>query len=155
MIQTLTKKDRALLNVLQQDATLTLKQLAQRLSMSQASVWRRVQELEAAGMITGRVTLVDPKRLGLSVCSIVQIHLKDHSVDSRAAFERLVTGRPEIMECYSITGAFDYLLIVRAVDVEAYEHFLMHYLLDNPVVATAVSNFSLRQLKYTTALPMD
>jgi DNA-binding Lrp family transcriptional regulator len=153
-MQTLTKKDRALLMVLQKDATLTLKQLAERLAMSQASVWRRVQELEANGVISGRVTLVDPRQVGLSVCSIVQIHLKDHNVKSRAVFEQFVTERPEIMECYAITGAFDYLLIVRSPDVEAYEHFLMHYLLDNPVVATAVSNFSLRQLKYTTALPM-
>lgn len=150
----LDKKDRALLALLQADATLTLRQLAERLPMSQASVWRRTRDLEAAGVIGARVTLVDPRAVGLGVRAQVQVDIADHGEASREAFEHFVRDRPEILECYSVTGPHDYLLTVLVRDVEAFEAFLMHHLLAHPVVSNALTNFILRQLKYTTAVPL-
>ncbi len=151
----LDDKDRALLALLQRDATLTLRQLAERLPMSQASVWRRIRDLESSGVIGTRVTLVDPRAVGLGVRAQVQVDIADHGEASREAFERFVQDRPEVLECYSVTGPHDYLLTVLVRDVEAYETFLMHQLLAHPVVRNALTNFTLRQLKYTTALPLD
>jgi len=148
------ESDRRILAALQADATLTLKQLAEAVAMSPSTVWRRVQDLEAAGVIVGRVTLLDPARLGLQVCVFVHVDIRDHRAETRDAFERFVRGRPEVMECFSITGAHDYMLIVRTETVAAFEDFLMHALLSQPAVAAASSNFTLRQQKYTTALPL-
>lgn len=150
----LLENDRKILAALQRDATLTLKQLSERLAMSQSTLWRRIQDLQASGVIRGRVTLVDPGLAGLQVCVFVHVNLKDHSAEARGGFERFVETRPEIMECFSVTGAHDYALIVRSETVAAFEDFLMHHLLTRPEVATASSNLALRQHKYTTALPL-
>jgi Lrp/AsnC family transcriptional regulator len=151
---TLTEADRRLLREIQRDATASLKDLAERLAMSQSTVWRRIQEFEAAGLIAGRVTLLDPARLGLGVCVFVHANLRDHSTESRDGFERFIAGQSEVLECFSVTGPHDYVLIIRTRDVAAYEDFLMHRLLAHPKVASAQSDFALRQLKYTTSLPI-
>lgn len=150
----LTDADRRILMALQGDATLTLKQLAGRLAMSQSTVWRRVQELEAAEVIAQRVTLVDPAKAGLSVCIFVNVDLADHLLVTREGFEAFVRDCDQVMECFSITGAHDYMLIVRTKTVEAFDHFLMHRLLSRAEVASAHSNLTLRQQKYSTVLPL-
>ena len=150
----LTPKDRAILKRLQADATLSLQELAEELGMSQSTVWRRVQEFEKQGVITGRVALVDPAAVDLKICVITNITLTSHGEEATMAFQALVSEHPEIMECYSISGGYDYMLKVRVSDVEAYEAFLTQYLLRNPYVASVSSGFTLRQLKHTTALPI-
>ena len=151
---TLPNKDSAILAEIQRDATLSLQALAERVGQSQSTVWRRLQDLEAAGVVKGRVALVDPARVDLKVCVITNVTLASHSEEATDAFQALVAERPEIMECYTISGAYDYMLKVRCRDVEAYEAFLMRHLLRNPHVASVASGFTLRELKYTTALPL-
>ncbi|MFC3228029.1 Lrp/AsnC family transcriptional regulator [Marinibaculum pumilum] len=150
----LTDQDRAILRLLQQDATLTLQALADQVGLSQASVWRRLQGLEKGGAIQGRVALVDPDRVGVPVCVLTSLTIRDHAAETRAAFEAFVKSREEIMECYAVSGSYDYMLMVRVEDVAAYEAFLMNHVLGNPVVASAASAFTLRRLKYTTAVPL-
>lgn len=147
-------KDRSILRKLQADATLSLQELADSLAMSQSTVWRKVQEFEKLGVITGRVALVDPAAVDLKICVITNITLTSHGEEATSAFQKLVAEHPEIMECYSISGGYDYMLKVRVCDVEAYEAFLTTYLLRNPYVASVSSGFTLRQLKHTTALPL-
>ena len=101
-----------------------------------------------------RVALVDPSAVGLKVCVIANITLTSHSEEATRAFQQLVDDRPEIMECYAISGAYDYMLKVRVRDVEAYEDFLVRFLLRNPYVSSVASGFTLRELKYTTELPI-
>ena len=150
----LTPKDRAILKRLQADATLSLQEMADDLGMSQSTVWRKVQEFEKHGVITGRVALVDPAAVDLKICVITNITLTSHGEEATTAFQALVSEHPEIMDCYSISGGYDYMLKVRVSDVEAYEAFLTQYLLRNPYVASVSSGFTLRQLKHTTALPL-
>jgi Lrp/AsnC family transcriptional regulator len=140
--------------VLQEDATLTLRELAERLALSQSTVWRRVQELEGSGVITGRVTLVDPRKAGLNVCVFVHVNLRDHGAQSRERFDTFIRTEPRILESFAVTGEYDYVLIVRTDTVEAFDEFLMHHLLSHPSVARASSSLTLRQQKYTTALPL-
>ena len=151
---TLSPVDLAILRTIQEDATATLEQIAGTAGSSTASAWRRVKAMEDAGVITGRVAVLDPTKTGWPLCAFADVSLKDHSGDNRRSFERFVTSADEVMECHSLAGARDYLLKIRAPDIQAYEAFLMERLLAHPAVASASSSFSLRELKFTTALPV-
>lgn len=150
----LSRADRAILRLLQADGAATLDRLAEAAALSSASAWRRLKALEEAGAIRARVALADPARLGRALCVFADVTLRDHAAEKRAAFERFVAAAEEVMECHSTAGGRDYLLKIRVRDVAAYEAFLMERLLAHPSVASATSSFSLRELKYTTALPV-
>ncbi|MEM7443703.1 MAG: Lrp/AsnC family transcriptional regulator [Pseudomonadota bacterium] len=146
--------DRRILRELQRDATLSLKELAERVAMSSSTVWRRVQDLESAGVITGKVTLTDPAQLGLTVCMLLSVNIVAQSAETRQEFERFVQNHDRILQCFSMTGAHDYTLIVRTKQVSDYERFLMDELLAHSSVASAQSRLLLRQVKNSTALPV-
>jgi Lrp/AsnC family transcriptional regulator len=145
---------RKLLRLIQADSGQSLSELAERAGMSQSSTWRRLQELEADGVIRKRVALLDPGKLDLKLCIIAHVTLEDHHDEAIAAFSAVVRDRPEIMECYALSGTFDYMLKIRANDVDSYDAFMTRYLMRNPHVRTVVSSFVLRELKSTTELPI-
>ena len=147
--------DRRILGHLQGDARISHAELARQVALSPTSCWRRVRALEEAGVITGQVALLDPAAVGVGVSVIASVSLREHHDENRAAFEGFVSDHPEIVECYSMTGERDYLLRVVVRDVEAYDRFLTRYLLHHPAVGSASSSFALRQIKYTTALPIS
>lgn len=150
----LDEHDLAILRHLQHDGLATLEALADVTAMSSASVWRRVRSLEETGVIAARVALVDPTRAGRALCAFADVSLKDHSPPCRTEFETFVQDAPEIMECHATSGGRDYLLKIRVGDMADYEAFLMGRLLAHPSVASASSGFALRDVKYTTALPL-
>lgn len=150
----LSPADRALLRALQRDATLSMKALAQKAGMSASSAWRRVRELEAAGVIRDRVTRLDPTKLGLAVCMLVDVNIRRQDPAARAEFERWVGATDAVQQCFAVTGAHDYTLIVRTRSVEAFERFLMNELLAHPSVDATSTHLVLRQHKSTTALPV-
>lgn len=147
--------DRRLLEMLQEDASVTQSELATRLAVSQASCWRRLRLLERSGVLRKQVALVDPKAVGLGVSVVANVSLREHTDMERSAFESFVLARPEIVECYLIAGERDYLLRIVIQSVEAYERFLTTQLLKHPSVSSASSSFALKQIKYTTALPLQ
>ena len=102
-----------------------------------------------------RVTLLDPGKLDLKLCVVAHVTLEDHHEEAVASFAAVVEERPEIMECYALSGSFDYMLKIRARDVESYEAFMTRYLMRNPHVRTVVSSFVLRELKSSTELPIQ
>lgn len=146
--------ERKLLQLVQADSSLSLSELADRAGMSQSSAWRKIQDLEADGIIRKRVTLLDAKKLDLKLCVIAHVTLEDHHEEAVASFAQVVQERPEIMECYALSGTFDYMLKIRARDVESYDVFMTRYLMRNPHVRTVVSSFVLRELKFSTELPI-
>lgn len=146
--------DRKILALLQEDASLTHAELAERSNSSSASVWRRVKALEAAGVLGAAVRLVDPERVGYGVNIFCNIRVRSHDRAIRASFDAFVQSRPEILECFSMSGEWDYLLRVVAADVADYERFLMRTLLEHEAVAGASSHFALSMTKYTTAMPV-
>ncbi|KQY19564.1 Lrp/AsnC family transcriptional regulator [Rhizobium sp. Root482] len=150
----IVKPHRELLKLIQADASLSLAELAEKAGMSQSSAWRKLQELDADGTIRRRVTLLDPGKLDLRLCVIAHVTLEDHHEEAVASFAAVVEERPEIMECYALSGAFDYMLKIRASDVESYEAFMTRHLMRNPHVRTVVSSFVLRELKFSTELPL-
>lgn len=146
--------DRRILEQLQANAQLSNAELAELVGSSAASCWRRVKALEAAGVLGPAVRLLNPDALGRSVNVLCNVRVRSHARESRSAFEEFVRERREIMECYSMSGDWDYLLRIVAVDVADYERFLMRVLLEHPSVGGASSHFALSQTKYTTALPI-
>ncbi len=146
--------DRRILAALQADASLSHAEIAERAGTSTASAWRRIKALEGAGVLKGHVRLVDADKVDRGVNVLCNLRVRSHARDSRASFEAFVRERPEIMECYSMSGEWDYLLRIVVADVADYEHFLMRILLDHPSVGNASSHFALSVTKYTTALPV-
>lgn len=150
----LSTSDRNLLNLLQADASRTRNELAELAGMSSSTLWRKIQEFEASGLIRKRVALLDPDLAELSVCAFVFINLLNHAPETRADFEKFISRTPSIMESYSVTGAHDYTLITRQGSVEAFEHLLMNEILRHPSVSSVTSQFALRCQKYSTELPL-
>ncbi|MBW8296063.1 Lrp/AsnC family transcriptional regulator [Sphingopyxis sp.] len=146
--------DRRILAELQADASLSNAELAERVGSSAPSCWRRVKALETAGILGPAVRLLDAAKVDCGVSVICNIRMRSHASDSTCAFEAFVHSRPEIMDCYSMSGDWDYLLRIVAPDVAGYERFLMRVLLGHPSVATASSHFALSQTKYSTRLPL-
>ena len=150
----LDETDRRILRLLQADASLSHAAIAERVGASATSCWRRIRMLEEAGVLTNSVRLVNPARIGRGVSVMLQVRLKSHASAVREDFEGFVTRRPEIMECYSMSGEWDYHLRIVVAGVEDYQAFLMNHMLNHPNVATTASHFALGSIKYVTALPV-
>lgn len=146
--------DRRIITALQQDGTITHNELAEKVGASSASCWRRIKALEAAGVLGPTVRLVNPQAIGRGVNVLCNVRMNSYTLDVRQAFEKFVCDRAEIIECFSMSGGWDYLMRVVVPDVDAYNHFLMHSLLNHPSVAGASSHFALAHTKYSTALPV-
>lgn len=146
--------DRRILRVLQRDAAISHADLAAEVAASPASCWRRIKALEAAGVLGPAVRLLDPVKIGRGLDAICQVRMKSHSAEMRAGFEAFVQDHPEVMDCYSMSGEWDYLLRVAVADVRDYERFLMQELLNHPAVASSSSHFALSRVKYSTAMPV-
>jgi Lrp/AsnC family transcriptional regulator len=146
--------DRRIVARLQADATLSHADLAEEVGASAASCWRRIKALEAAGVFVGTVRLVNPTSIGRGVNVLCNIRMHNHALSARQEFESFVDGRPEIVECFSMSGDWDYLLRIVVADVAGYNQFLMQTLLGHPSVAGGSSHFALSMTKYTTALPI-
>ena len=146
--------DRRIVRALQRDASQSHATLAESVGASPASVWRRVRALERAGVLGAAVRLADPARLGRSVNVMCQVRMHRQTVDARAEFEAFIGAREEIVECYAMSGEWDYLLRIAVRDVADYDRFIRQGVLAHPSVANAASNFALRQVKYTTEIPV-
>jgi len=151
----LTAADAKILELLQQNARLSNITLAKRVALSPSACLRRVRTLEERGLIRHYVTLLDSQQLGLGVSVFMQVSLEKKDQMSLKRFERVMTQRPEVMECYLMTGDSDYLLRVVVPNVAAFERFLMEYVTKIPGIAMIKSSFTLKQVKYTTSLPLD
>lgn len=146
--------DRKILGILQQAADISHADLARQVGASTASCWRRIKALEAIGVLLPGVRLVDARKVGLGVNVMCSVRLVNHLPETRDRFEGYIAAHDEIMECFAMSGEWDYLLRVVAGDVEAYNRFLMQSLLAQPAVAQASSHFALALTKFTTALPV-
>ena len=148
------KKDLRILEILQEHARISNSDLAQSVGLSPSPCWRRVKALEKAGVIQQYVALVSAKSVGLPINVFATVTLDKQIESALEAFEKSVTERPEVMECYLMTGEFDYLLRVVVPDLEAYEHFLLEHLTRIKGIASIKSSFSLKQVCYKTTLPL-
>jgi Lrp/AsnC family leucine-responsive transcriptional regulator len=146
--------DRKILARLQEDARVANVELGEAVGLSPAPCLRRVRALEERGVIRKHVTLLDPAAVGLPVSVFVNVSLERQIEKALQRFESAILTRPEVMECYLMTGDADYLLRVVCADLAAYERFLLDHLTQIPGVASIRSSFALKQVKYSTALPV-
>lgn len=146
--------DRKILRALQENADYSMADLGNLIGLSHTPCWRRLKRLESEGIIRRKVTLLNHEKLNLSVTVQVQISMKSHNETELAEFELAVQQAPEILECYAMSGDKDYLLLVVIEGVAQYEQLLRKTLMCLPHVASIQSTFALRQVKYTTQLPI-
>jgi len=146
--------DLRILTELQNDSSLTNVELARRVHLSPSPCLTRVKSLEAAGVITRYVALVNPKQLGLTLSVFISISLKEQSKSALAEFEQRIAEHDEVMECYLMTGDSDYLIRVAVTDISALEKFILDQLSPISGIEKIRSSFALKQVRYKTALPM-
>ena len=154
MSETLDSIDAKILDLIQKDASLSVAEIADRVSLSSSPCWRRSKLLEEIGVITGRVTLLEKQSLGLGFEVLANVKLALPSNDNLMAFEALVEEWPEVMECMTVTGAVDYIIRVTTTDMYAYDRFLREKLLGSALVSDVQSRIIINVAKRTTALPL-
>jgi Lrp/AsnC family transcriptional regulator len=150
----MNRLDKRILTILQQDATLSTAQIAERVGLSTSPCWRRIQNLEKRGVIRHRVALVDREALNLGIDVFVSIRTRHHSSKWLISFARTVSKFEEVVEFYRMSGETDYLMRVVVPDIPAYDRFYKR-LIEEVDIDDVSSSFAMERLKYTTALPVD
>ena len=146
--------DRKILNCLQRDAAMPLSEIAEQVGLSSTPCWRRVQNLEKAGIIAERVAILDPAKLNVGVTVFVAVKTGQHSQEWLEAFARHVDSIQEVMEFYRMSGDVDYMLRVVVPDIAAYDAVYKR-LIGIGGLSDVSSTFAMERIKYTTALPLN
>lgn len=150
----LTDTDIRLLELLQRDASLTTAELAAQVNLSQSPCWRRIHQLEEAGIIARKVNVLDREKLGMEMVVFTTVRLESTHGEVLDTFERAVADIPEIVECYTVTGSIDYMLKSITRDIRHYERFLRKTLAQLPEVREMHSHIAVTKIKETTELPL-
>jgi Lrp/AsnC family transcriptional regulator len=145
--------DRKILAVLQENAALSVAEIGSRVGLSSTPCWKRIQRLEAEGVIQKRVALVDQDKIGLGVTVFVSVETGDHSADWLERFAKVVSAMPEVMELYRMAGDVDYMLRVVVPDIAGYDGFYKRLIAAVPL-SNVTSRFAMEKIKSTTALPV-
>jgi len=154
MTDLLSKTDKKILDILQNNSDLTNMELAERVGLSTAPCWRRVKRMQDLGIISRKVMLVDPKKLNLDIIVYASVKLSKHTEEALEIFENTIITYPEVTECYTISGSMDYMLRIITRDMHSYEEFLRKKLLKMNMVNEIHSRFTVTKVKYTTAIPL-
>jgi Lrp/AsnC family transcriptional regulator len=145
--------DQKILAILQEDASLSVADIAKRVNLSQTPCWRRIQKLADSGVITKRVALLDPDAIGLGLTVFVEIETGDHSREWLEAFSKAISGMPEVMEVYRMAGDVDYMLRITVPNMGAVDSFYQR-LIEMVPLKNVTSRFAMERVKYTTAYPL-
>jgi len=145
--------DRKILTVLQDDASLSVAEIGSRVGLSSTPCWKRIQKLEAEGVIQRRVAVVDQDKIGLGITVFVSVETGDHSQDWLDRFAKTVGAMPEVMEFYRMAGDVDYMLRVVVPDIAGYDAFYKR-LIATVALKNVTSRFAMEKIKSTTALPI-
>jgi Lrp/AsnC family leucine-responsive transcriptional regulator len=147
----MNKIDAKILNVLQKDCTISVKDIAKKVGLSYTPTYERIRFMEETGIIKRRVTIVDPSKIGIKLFVYCNITLKEQSKKSLLDFEKAVIKMPEIMEVISLSGVYDYMLKIATNDIESYNDFVMNKLANIPNIGQYHSNIVMSMVKDETA----
>ena len=147
--------DAKILHVIQNDAALSVAEIADKVGLSSSPCWRRIKRMEEDGIIKQRVTRLSRQKLGLDFEVFVAVKLAMPNKENMEKFERAIQAMPEVVQCAVVTGAVDYMLRIITSDMHAYDRFLREKLLSFSLVSDVQSRIALRQAKDTTALPLN
>lgn len=153
-MQSLDAIDRAILTTLQKDASKSVADLAEEVHVSSATCWRRIRHLEETGVLGRLVRLVDPAAVGRTIDAFCQVRMRSQDAKSRAEFQRAMEQEPTIVEVYSVSGEWDYLLHLLVRDIQDLEAILMKHVLEHKSVAGTATVFALRRVKHSTEVPI-
>lgn len=145
--------DYRILRIVQEDASLPIAEIAKRVNLSQTPCWRRLQRLEAAGVIERKVALLNPEKIGLGLSIFVEIETGDHSAEWLTRFAQAMDEMPQVLEVYRMAGDVDYLLRIAVPDMAAYDDFY-RALIDRVPLKNVTSRFAMERVKRTTAYPL-
>jgi Lrp/AsnC family transcriptional regulator len=145
--------DRKILGLLQEDLSLPVAEIAERVGLSATPCWRRIQKLEESGVIRKRVALLDGEKLNVGVTVFVAVRTNEHSAEWLEQFARAVSEFPEVVEFYRMSGDIDYLIRLVVPDIAAYDAFYRR-LIAKVRLSDVSSSFAMEEIKYTTALPL-
>jgi len=151
----LDRTDQRILALLQEDADISTAALADKLHMSQSPCWRRINRLMEAGLIKRRVALLDREALGMDVVVFATVNLTQTGRQNLLAFERDIEGHPEVVECYTMTGIWDYVLKIVTRDIKHYEDFVRNTLTASEMIRELHSHIAVTEIKNTTELPLS
>jgi Lrp/AsnC family leucine-responsive transcriptional regulator len=151
----LDRHDVLLLSELQRDSRQTVQQLAAAAGLSSTPCWKRVKEMESAGIIRGYTALIDREKVGLTLCVLAEVNLTRHNEDDVRRFEQAVAESPQIVSCYATTGQADYVIKVLVPDIKSYETFLHETAFKLPGVTHVRSSVVLKEVKSETRLPLE
>ncbi len=154
MSQSLDAIDMKILELIQTDAALPVAEVAEKVGLSASPCWRRIKRMEEAGVITGRVTLLDAQRLGIGFEVYATLKLSLPTKDNLEAFEAAVRGWPEVVQCATVTGGEDYVLRIITRDMHAFDDFLRDQVLSLGLVSNVQSRIVMRTVKNSTAVPL-
>jgi Lrp/AsnC family transcriptional regulator len=146
--------DLRLLDILQRQGALSVAEVAAQARISTTTCWRRIQQLEQSGVIKSRVALLDRNALGLDVTIFAHVKLATTGRDALAEFEAAIRDRAEVLECYTLTGEWDFLLKIVTKNIKAYEAFYLDYLSRISCVRSVNSSVAVTVIKESTALPL-
>jgi Lrp/AsnC family transcriptional regulator, cysteine-sensing transcriptional activator len=150
----LTRQDVQILELLQTDASLSTASIAEKINISQSPCWRRINRLEEAGLIKGRVAILDRAALGMEVVVFATINLTSTGRQNLIEFEREIVLHREVIECYTMTGIWDYMLKVVTRDIRHYEEFVRNTLTTSPSIRELHSHMAVTEIKNSTELPL-
>ena len=151
----LTKQDVEILKILQKDATIATASIADKINLSQSPCWRRINRLEEAGLIRKRVALLDRAALGMDVVVFATINLTSTGRQNLLIFEQDIVRHPEVMECYTMTGIWDYMLKIVTRDIRHYEELVRNTLTVSPAIRELHSHVAVTEIKNSTELPIS
>ncbi|WP_439106959.1 Lrp/AsnC family transcriptional regulator [Congregibacter sp.] len=155
MPEKLDSTDLAILDLLQNDCSLSTAAIAERVNLSQSPCWRRISRLEEQGLIRERVALLDRQGLGMDVVVFATVNLTATGRQNLLSFEEDIVRYPEVIECYTMTGIWDYLLKIVTRDVRHYEQFVRETLSTNPDLRELHSHMAVTEIKNSTSLPLQ
>jgi Lrp/AsnC family transcriptional regulator len=153
MAARLDEIDRKILAELQQDAELSLDEIARRVGSSKTPVWNRIRRMKEDGVITRQTVILDPEALGYEACFFVLIRTSEHEADWQRKFLEALRSRPEVLEAHRLAGDIDYILKVRVKNARAYDQFYQS-LIGQVKIHNVTALLSMEEIKSTTALPV-
>ena len=155
MPETIGKQDLDILKLVQSDGSMSTAAIAERTNMSQSPCWRRINRLEQEGLIRRRVALLDRAALGMEVVVFATINLTSVGRQNLLEFESSIVQHPEVMECYTMTGIWDYMIKIVTRDIRHYEDFVRNTLTASPAIRELHSHMAVTEIKNVTELPLD
>lgn len=145
------KIDIKILNILQKDSTISVKEIAKKVSLSYSPTYERIKQLDESGVIKGKYTILNPSKVGVNIIVYCNVTLKEQSQESLMDFEKIVLKLPQIMEVVSLSGTYDYMLKIATTDIETYNAFIVNKVANIPNIGQYHSNIVMSVVKNDTA----